>query len=265
VSSAGPPANPHAQEWDPAQYAANARFVSDLGEPLLDLLAPRAGERILDLGCGDGALTEKLVAAGCEVVGIDGSPGQVAAARARGLDARVENAESRPISTEFDALFSKAVLHWLRDQPSLLPKGRRALRPGGRFVAELGGVNCVQTIRHALHAAVMRRGIDPQPLDPWFFPTAEEYRTLLERAGFAIEQLMLFPRPTPLPGDVTQWLETFARPFLGALAPADRDAFLAEVREETRPVLFEEGRGWTADYVRLRFRASLPRSRPAIR
>ena len=82
------------QTWDPERYARTARFVADLGAPVVELLDPKPGERILDLGCGDGALTEKLAALGCDVVGVDGSPEQVAAARERGLDARVMDGEA---------------------------------------------------------------------------------------------------------------------------------------------------------------------------
>jgi SAM-dependent methyltransferase len=243
------------QKWDPEQYANNARFVSDLGEPLLELLAPRPGVRVLDLGCGDGALTEKLIEAGCLVVAVDGSPEQVAAARARGLNARVEKAESLPFSSEFDAVFSNAVLHWVKDQGAVLAGVYRSLKPGGRFVGELGGAGCVNAIRSALHDSLARRGVDAAALDPWFFPTSVQYEELLTRHGFAVEFLNLFPRPTLLPGDLAGWLETFAQPFLVGLGADDRRGVVDEVREVLRPQLYDPARGWVADYVRLRFAA----------
>jgi SAM-dependent methyltransferase len=244
------------QHWDPERYERNARFVAELGAPLIELLAPRAGERILDLGCGDGFLTERLAALGCEVVGVDSSPEQVAAAQRRGLEARVARAEALPFVAEFDAVLSNAVLHWVKDAAGAIAAVRRALRPGGRFVAELGGAGCVAKIRAAIGAALARRGLEAERLDPWFFPSAERYRALLEAGGFTVGSLALFPRPTALPGDVSGWLETFAEPFLGALPAAERAGAVAEIRELLRPQLFDSERGWSADYVRLRFAAT---------
>jgi len=148
------------QRWDPQTYAQHARFVSDLGSPVVDLIAPRPGERILDLGCGDGALTEKLVAAGASVVAVDASAEQVAGARARGLDARVARGEALPFVSEFDAVFSNAALHWMREAAAVISSVHRALRPGGRFVAEMGGAGNVAAIRSALVSALGHRGID---------------------------------------------------------------------------------------------------------
>jgi SAM-dependent methyltransferase len=224
-----------------------------LGAPLLDWLAPQAGERVLDLGCGDGALTEKLVAAGCSVVGADASPEFVAAARARGLDARLADGQALPFDDEFDAVFSNAALHWMKRNPDAVLAGvARALKAGGRFVAEMGGAGNVASIRGALHDAVAQRGFDAGAADPWFFPTAEDYRARLLAAGFAVERLELFARPTPLPGDVQGWLRTFAQAFLEILPAADRAAVLEQVQEALRPRLSTGGL-WTADYVRLRF------------
>ena len=127
------------QSWSPERYARNARFVSDLGMPVVELLAPRSGERILDLGCGDGALTKKLVDLGCEVVAVDGSAAQVEGARALGLDARVMDGERLDFDAEFDAVFSNAALHWMKRADSVIDGVWRALRPGGRFAAECGG------------------------------------------------------------------------------------------------------------------------------
>ena len=205
------------QTWDPERYARNARFVSDLGTPVVQLLAPRRGERTLDLGCGDGVLAAKLAEMGCEVVGVDTSEMQVAAARKLGVDARVLAGEALPFREEFDAVFSNAALHWMLRPDEVVAGVWRALKPGGRFVAEMGGHGCVETIKAALVEALNRRGIAGESFVPWFFPTIEDYSVRLRKAGFAISYISLFPRPTPLPGDVTSWLETFAENFLGAL------------------------------------------------
>jgi SAM-dependent methyltransferase len=243
------------QTWSPERYERHARFVSDLGMPVVELLAPRAGERILDLGCGDGVLTERLVALGCEVVGVDASAAQVEGCRARGLDCRVANGEALDFDGEFDAVFSNAALHWMRRPDAVIAGVRRALKPGGRFVGEMGGDGCVTAIRSALAAALAARGIDVAPYDPWYFPTDDDYRSRLEAHAFRVDSIALFARPTPLPGDVTGWLETFAESFLAAVPAAERPAFLAEVREALRPALADAAGAWTADYVRLRFAA----------
>jgi SAM-dependent methyltransferase len=243
------------QTWDPERYARNARFVSDLAAAVVELLNPLPGERILDLGCGDGVLTAKLAAIGCGVVGVDGSPAQIEAARKLGLDARVMDGEKLSFNGEFDVVFSNAALHWMRNPESVIAGAWRALRPGGRFVAEFGGYGCVAKIKKALVNALNRRGLNGEATVPWYFPTVEEYSTLLKNAGFSISTIVLIPRPTPLPGDVTGWLETFAESFTACLPPAERPTYIAEVREALRPELADSEGRWTADYVRLRFSA----------
>ena len=246
----------HQQTWDPGRYARNARFVADLGAPVVDLLAPRAGERILDLGCGDGVLTAKLASMGCHVIGVDASEPQIDAARKLGLDARVTNGEALDFDSEFDAVFSNAALHWMSNHAKVIAGVRRALKPHGRFVAEFGGHGCVAKIRKALVEALNRRGINGEAASPWYFPTVEDYSQQLTRGGFVVSYIALIPRPTPLPGDVTGWLETFAESFTSTLSPAERPSYIAEVREALRPELCDAEGKWTADYVRLRFGAN---------
>jgi SAM-dependent methyltransferase len=217
-----------AQTWDPESYAKNARFVSDLGSPVVQLLAPKPGERILDLGCGDGVLTKKIAEIGCDVVAVDSSAAFIEAARKLGLVAHVVDA---------------AGVH-------------RSLRPGGRFVAECGGFGCVDKIRRALVEALDKRGIDGESRVPWYFPTPGDYATRLERAGFRVDSIALIPRPTPLPGDITGFLETFGLCFLAGLSGRDRGEYLQEVRSVLKPQLMNDGGVWIADYVRLRFAAT---------
>ncbi|HZR79833.1 MAG TPA: methyltransferase domain-containing protein [Candidatus Binatia bacterium] len=246
------------QRWDPEGYDRNARFVSDLGVPVVALLAPRAGERVLDVGCGDGVLTARLVELGCKVVGVDGSPEQVAAARERGIDARVESGEELDFDAAFDAVFSNAALHWMKRADAVIDGVWRALVPGGRFVGEMGGHRCVERIRTALIAALERRGVDGRAADPWYFPTVADYRGRLERRGFEVRSIELFDRPTPLPGDVVGWLETFGEWATAKLPEGERPKFLAEVRDALQPVLSDAEGRWTADYTRLRFAAVKP-------
>lgn len=241
--------------WEAQGYKHHAGFVPELGMPVVDLLAPRPGERILDLGCGEGTLTERLVSAGCSVVGVDSSPDFVASARKRGLDARLADGHALPFQAEFDAVFSNAALHWMT-RPDLVIAGVvRALKPGGRFVGEFGGAGNVQRIVTALEDALGRRGLDGKAANPWYFPTAEEYGTRLASHGFTVTSIALIPRPTPLPTDMAGWLGTFAQSFLNRVPEADRPALLAEVMEAVAPDLRDADGRWTADYVRLRFAA----------
>ncbi|MGH7030854.1 MAG: class I SAM-dependent methyltransferase [Stellaceae bacterium] len=243
------------QHWSAQRYAETAHFVPALGSAVLELLAPRAGEHILDLGCGDGVLTERIAAAGAMVVAVDAASDMIAAARARGLDARVVAGQSLAFDGEFDAVFSNAALHWMRPPAAVLAGVHRALKPGGRFVAEMGGHNNTAAIMVALRAVLARRGIEWQQLSPWWFPSAAAYRARLEAAGFIVDEIGIIPRPTPLPAGLEAWLDTFAEDFFGALPPADRLAARTEVADLLRPILMDETGLWIADYVRLRFRA----------
>ena len=247
-----------AQRWDAGRYAETARFVTDLGAPLLELLAPRAGERILDLGCGDGPLTQQIAARGCAVVGVDASPEMIGAARALGLDARVMDGTALIFANEFDAVFSNAALHWMKPPERVVAGVWRALEPGGRFVGECGGKGNVAAVIAGLATALARRGIDAQAASPWFFPDTDEYRRLLEAQGFTVDSIALIPRPTPLPGHLADWLQTFAQAFVAALAPEERLAVYREAAEASRHALCDSAGRWQADYVRLRFCATRP-------
>ena len=246
------------QHWDPDRYARNARFVADLGEPLIGLLAPRRGERILDLGCGDGALTEKLLGFGCEVVAVDASPDQIRAAQALGLDARVADGHALEFDGEFDAILSNAALHWMKRPDEVIAGMWRALRPGGRVAAEMGGAGNVETIRTALVRCLEARGLDGEAASPWYFPTPEDYAAKLVAAGFRVDGIELIPRPTPLPGELVDWIWTFGESFLMRLPEAAREEVIAEVVEAARPALQKPAGNWVADYVRLRFSARKP-------
>jgi trans-aconitate methyltransferase len=246
------------QTWDPSLYAGNGRFVAVLAQSLLADLEAKAGERILDLGCGDGFFTQQLAESGAQVVGADASPQMVAVARERGVDARCMSGEALPFNGEFEAVFSNAALHWMSDQDAVLAGVFRALKPGGRFVAECGGQGNIAAIRVALLAVLEPRGIPAERIENNCFFGAEEYQARLQAHGFVVDAINLIPRPTPLPSGMADWLHTFRTGVLEQLPQKDRPAAVAEVVRLLKPVLCDNQGKWTADYVRLRFRAHRP-------
>jgi SAM-dependent methyltransferase len=250
-----------ATRWDPSLYATNAAFVPALGAAVLDLLAPRPSERVLDLGCGDGVLTQKLIAAGCDVVGVDADPAMVAAAQAKGVDARVGDARALAFDGEFDAVFTNAALHWV-GQPDVVTAGiKRALKPGGRYVGEFGGHANIAAIRTALIAVLARHGFPAAGAETSYYPTAQAFRAVLERGGFVVDSCAIIPRPTPLlASGMAGWLETFRGGFIDAAGvPTDQhDQIIAETVALLAPALQAADGQWIADYVRIRFSAHLP-------
>jgi precorrin-6B methylase 2 len=238
------------QAWNAGQYQADAGFVADLGAEALALLDPRPGERVLDLGCGDGRLTVRI---GADVTGLEPDPSMAAAARARGLRVLEQDAHDPIGAAVYDAVFSNAALHWMRDPPRVMAHVFRALRPDGRFVAEQGGFGNVAAVQTALNAVRAARGL--AAVHPWDFPSVPRAVDRLQAAGFVVESCVLIPRPTPLPTGMAGWLRTFAAPFLPGVD--DPAAFLAET-EGRLAVLHDPQAGWIADYVRLRFAARRP-------
>lgn len=241
--------------WDPQAYAKSARFVADLGQPLLELLAPQPGELIMDLGCGDGALTEKIAVRGASVFGTDASIEQARAAKDRGLLVAVVDGHHLCLKRQFDAVFSNAALHWMKQPESVLHGVWQCLKAGGRFVGEFGAKGNVQTIRSALHGALRQRGVDPITIDPWYYPSPEDFSKLLVNSGFIVRYIEIIPRPTRLPGELLDWLEIFAQPFTSAVENGDRPSFLDEVCGRSESALRDVDGRWTLDYVRLRFEA----------
>ena len=220
-----------------------------LGAGILARLAPQQGERILDLGCGDGTLTVQIADLGASVVGVDSSPAMVAAARARGIDARLMDISALSFDNEFDAVFSNAVLHWVRDADAAVAGVYRALCHGGRLVAEFGGHTNVAAIGTALRAVLARHAVEYEW--PWYYPSPAEYRRKLETHGFDVADVVLFPRPTPLPTGMDGWLRTFAMPLLANATPDQKEQLLRETIALLQPALCDEAGQWTADYVRL--------------
>ena len=246
--------------WDSELYDESFGIITQLGAGVVELLAPRPGERIVDLGCGTGGLTAQIAAAGAEVVGIDASETMIA--RARELYPRlrfeVARGEEFTVDAPVDAVFSNAALHWMSPPEAVAASVHRALKPGGRFVAEMGGRGNIATITGALYQALAEEGIPRDRVhNPWYFPSVGEYASLLERAGFEVRMMLLFDRPTPLddcPNGIADWLRMFGGDVLAAVPPERRAQVQERVNELTRPELEREGR-WVADYRRLRFMA----------
>lgn len=241
-------------QWNPALYDQRAGFVSAMAGDLVALLAPQAGEHILDLGCGTGELAASIAAAGAYVTCVDVSPEMVAAARRRVPDAAFQVADAQQLGYEraFDAVFSNATLHWMRDPAAAASGMARALRPGGRLVAELGGRACVATVCDAVAAALRALGEPAEPWLRWYFPSLGEYAALLEQVGLAPRAAWLFDRPTPVAGDdgLRTWLGIFLAPLATHLGPR-WDDFAARV-EAACAAKLRRADGWELDYVRLR-------------
>jgi SAM-dependent methyltransferase len=241
------------QRWSASDYARNGRFVQELAGAVFAMLAPRNGERILDLGCGDGALTAEIKAAGADVIGVDLSDELLAVARMKGLTVRKLDGHGLDFVSEFDAVFSNAALHWMRAPHLVIAGVARALKPGGRFVGELGGHGNVAAIATAMRSVGERRGGDPARAAPWFFPTPEEYGRLLTEGGFAVKEMALVPRPTPLKTGMEGWLRTFGRAFFDQFDEPERTEAVQEAMALLGPSLRDARGVWTADHVRLRF------------
>jgi SAM-dependent methyltransferase len=244
-----------AQIWDPQAYGQNGAFVHGLAGGVLEWLEAQTGERILDLGCGDGQLTARVVLSGASVVGLDASPQMATAARSRGIEVDEGSAESLPYADDsFDAVFSNAALHWVRNQDAMLAEVLRVLKAGGRFVAEMGGQGNIAAIRVALMAVMSRHGFDGREDNVNYYPTLDGYSRRLERHGFKVERIARIPRPTPLAeGGMSGGIRTFRRGVLDSLPEAMRETVVEEAVALLRPVLRDEEGNWTADYVRLRF------------
>lgn len=244
------------QSWQATQYNQHASFVAELGSPVVSLLNPVPGESILDLGCGDGVLTEKIAQVGADVLGIDSSRSMVDAARQRGLSAQLMSGEQLPFVQEFDAVFSNAALHWMTDYNAVIRGVFQSLKSPGRFVGELGGSGNIATLITGMEQVFQENPEFGTFINPWFFPSAHEYRKVLENYGFDVEYIELINRPTPLKTGVKEWLRLFADHVIHTLQPNQIQIFLDQVEDVVKPVLYSENNGWVADYVRLRFLAT---------
>ncbi|HUE78826.1 MAG TPA: methyltransferase domain-containing protein [Sphingomicrobium sp.] len=242
-------------KWDAADYARVGSFVSELGAAALDLLDPQPGERILDIGCGDGALTRRIAERGARVVGVDSSPEMVAAAVAAGIDARLVEAAEMPFAAEFDAAFSNAALHWMLDREAVAAAIFGALKPGARFAGEMGGEGNIAILRGAIRAELCERGYPVPAQDPQWYPSRQEFQRVYGAAGFVDIDARIIPRETHLASGIAEWVKTFRAGWLDAaqVPEADRDAVAAAVERRLELRLRRPDGSWFADYVRLRF------------
>jgi 2-isopropylmalate synthase len=241
--------------WKPDLYKKSAAFVSQMALDLVDLLEPKESERVLDLGCGDGTLALEISKRGSIVEAVDLSANMVKAAKKRGVNAKVMSATNLAFNNNrFDAIFSNAVLHWVLEPKVAIKNINKALKSGGRFVAEFGGKGNVEKIVEAIREVFNRHIEFGEFRDIWYFPSANEYKELLEEQSFRVEFIKLIPRPTPI-DDISNWLELFTNGFTVNLTIEQKEIFKKEVKELLKESLYSKKDGWVADYVRLRVKA----------
>ena len=247
--------------WNTALYDGKNAFVWKHGRGVVELLAPQPGERILDLGCGTGHLTNQIAMAGAEVVGVDKSQSMIEEARRLYPNLRFEIADATGLRADqpFDAVFSNAAIHWMKEQSVVARRILGVLKPGGRFVAEFGGKGNIQAIRTALTEAVEAAGetINSEPFAR-YYPSIGEYATLLEAEGFRVTFATHFDRPTKLDegeNGLRNWLFTFADNVIESLPANKREGVIGQVERELRPRLFRD-ESWYADYRRIRIVAT---------
>ncbi|MCD4758332.1 MAG: 2-isopropylmalate synthase [Arcobacteraceae bacterium] len=240
--------------WDPNRYKKHASFVSDLAMPVVELLNPQENENILDLGCGEGTLALEIKKSGADVIGVDLSKNMVEKTKTKGIDAFVMSATSLDFENQFDAIFSNAVLHWVKDSEIAIQKINKALKKDARFVAEFGGYGNIQNLMIAMEKVFNNNPSWGEFNSPWIFPKDTEYKELLEKNGFKVDYIELIQRPTQI-DDITNWLDVFANGITENLSAEEKIKFKEEVTKLLKPIQYNEKDGWSADYVRLRVKA----------
>ena len=248
--------NSNVQQWNANLYDTKHKFVSSLATETVELLSPKVGERILDIGCGTGHLTQEIANCGAEVLGVDSAETMILQARQNypNLQFAVMDAINLEFTEEFDAVFSNAVLHWIKQPEKVIAGVWQALKPKGRFVAEFGGKGKINYIQTALERAICQESSAFEKVtNPNYFPSIAEYGSLLEKQGFELTFATLFARPTPLDGEegIVNWLKMFRNSTLAAFSTKAQAKILSNVEEQLRPVLYKNGK-WFADYRRLR-------------
>ena len=241
-------------DWNAEKYNKHADFVSNMAMPVVDLLDPKSNEKILDLGCGSGTLAQEIQKYNCEVIGVDLSADMVKKTKAKGIEAYVMGATELVFEDKFDAVFSNAVLHWVKDAPSAIAQVCKALKREGRFVAEFGGYENIKSLTDSMQIVFDKYPEYGGFENPWYFPQEAEYKRVLEESGFRVEYIETLTRPTPI-DDITNWLSVFANGIMSKIPQDKKESFKSEVRELLKPKLYTQKDGWVVDYVRLRFKA----------
>ena len=239
-------------DWQPAHYAAHGRFISQFGLELIDWLAPQAGERILDFGCGDGFVSQAIAAAGATVLGVDVDPRMIEAASARGLDVELLDGENMDFEAEFDAVFTNSVLQWIKQPELVVFALRRALKPKGRLVADCAGLGNLAAVLTALQAISTELGGDPDLAFPFYAPTEAEFVKLLTDEGFSIERSATVPRLTRLPTHIWNWIGSIFDPFFNQFDKPTSDLAREGVLKLLHPALCDHSGNWHLDHLRLR-------------
>jgi len=242
-------------KWNAEKYNKHADFVSNLASPVIDLLKPKKDETILDLGCGDGTLAVEMEKFGADVTAVDLSESMVAKTKEKGIKSSVMSATELTFENEFDAVFSNAVLHWVKDADVAIKKISRSLKSNGRFIAEFGGYGNIKYLTDAMQEVFNNHKEFGSFNNPWYFPKDTDYRQLLEENGFVVEYIELIPRATKI-DDISNWLDIFANGIVSHLSDEQQEQFKQEVRVILEPKIYLNEDGWVADYVRLRLKAT---------
>ena len=241
-------------KWNSSKYKNHANFVSDMAVDLIEVLNPKKDETILDLGCGDGTLAIQIKQNCKSIVAVDLSTDMVEKTKSLGIKAYVMNATNLDFENKFDAVFSNAVLHWVKQSKLAVQNINKVLKPNGRFIAEFGGCKNINTIVEAIQEVFSQNKDFGTFNNPWYFPTKKEYKNILEQNGFEVKDINLTTRPTPI-DDISNWLSIFANGIISHLNKEQKETFLSQTKYILENKLYSKENGWVLDYVRIRVEA----------